>query len=507
MIIRIWDYVKSADGLAGGKALQNNALATALGCARYVIGLQLSPAELADAKLAGVVSDYLTTGDLESQRIRAIYASNLPTQKPAAMAAMFAVHAASAGIERLRHIVWSHGVDESVDPEMMAFHRRIIAKVLQIERCPTVGADHGDTDMDHHHEAVVTVDAETGALVEFGQGWWKEAAQIAAAICEFRSVIISEPNRRYVADASGVYHTFSDIRVADADGQIIRGKNGLADRSVILKTHKAHRQFKLGNEAPDAMDVGAPWNLARAAEVLAQPRILNAKTWEEVHRNLARVGFRYVKVAGGANLHAVQLEPGLEDFSSIAAGAAYPRAAMGKLSERLGTFQPAPDDLVVRPFVMPCFNLPEDETTSDFPGREARKDFESLEDSLKEANRLAQKSIHEAQAKEASRQMIKRQARQAKLERAMARTVAEKIKIKRKSKVSAGFSSPHEDDLYAVLFPGDFARARKRKKTRKDREGLSQIYQLRETAAGIEYHRAPALRHGRAALDRRCRRE
>jgi hypothetical protein len=204
VIIRIWDYTKSSDGLIGGQALQLKAFATANACARYIMGLQLKPSELEAARLAGIVAEYITAEQLESKRIQALYMSHLPSSKPEDQAAMFAVHAASAGIDRFRHIVWSHGIEEPVDSSMMAEHRKIIAKVLQIEPCPAIGSDHGDTDNGHHHEGVITVDAETGHVVEFGQGWWKEASQIAIAICEFRSDLTSEPNRRYVADETGV---------------------------------------------------------------------------------------------------------------------------------------------------------------------------------------------------------------------------------------------------------------------------------------------------------------
>ena len=494
MIIYIWDYTKSADGLIGGQALQTKAFVTANACARYIMGLQLGPSELEAARLAGIVAEYLTAEQLKSERIQALYASHLPSSKPEDQAAMFAVHAASAGIDRLRHIVWSHGIEERVDPSMMAEHREIIAKVLQIELCPAIGSDHGDTDNDHHHEAVITVDVETGNVVEFGQGWWKEASQIAIAICEFRSDLTSEPNRRYVADETGVYHTFSDIKVADADGQIMRDSAGSADRKVIVNILKAHKEFEIANEPPENVDPKNLWDLQRAVEILATPRILKAKSWDEVHRNLARVGLRYVKAPGGANLEAVQFGDDWAD-RTLAASAAYPNAAFGKLSKKLGPFEPAADEMVVRPFVMPRYNAPNGEKVDGQYRKLARDQFVMLTDDLKAANRTAQNEIYNADLGEKTNEAIKLQAARAKYEREIANAVAENILIKKKSKASASFTIPEEDKVFATLSPDDSSWTRLRKKKLDEEDEWESLYKKRRTAAGTEY-----LRFGRIAF-------
>ncbi|MEH6756944.1 MAG: LPD7 domain-containing protein [Parasphingorhabdus sp.] len=494
MIIRIWDYTKSADGLIGGQALQIKAFATANACARYIMGLQLAAPELEAAKLAGIVAQYMTSEQLESERIQALYMSHLPRSNPEDQAAMFAVHAASAGIARLRHIVWSHSIEERVDPSMMAEHRQIIAKVLQVEPCPAIGSDHGDTDYDHHHEAVITVDAETGNLVEFGQGWWKEASQIAIAICEFRSDLTSEPNRRYVADETGVYHTFSDIKVADADGQIIRDSNGAADRNIVLDIQKEQRKFEITNEPTERVDPQNLWDLTRAVEILAKPRILKAQSWDEVHRNLARVGLRYVEAPGGANLEAVQFGDDWAD-RTLAASAAYPNAAFGKLSKRLGPFEPAADGMVVRPFVMPRYNTPRGEKVDGQYRKLAREQFAQLTDDLKIANTTAQTEIYNADLGEKTNEAIKLQAARAKYERETAKAVAESISIKKKSKSSDRFTIPEEDDVYATLSPDDSSWTRLRRKKLDEQDEWERVYNKRRTATGTEY-----LRRGRIAF-------
>ncbi len=488
MIIRIWDYTKGSEGLAGGQALQIRALATANACARYIMGLQLAPTELEAAKLARIVAEYMTTEQLKSERIQALYASHLPSSKPEDQAAMFAVHAASAGIDRLRHIVWSHDIEEPVDPPMMAEHRKIIAKVLQIEPCPAIGSDHGDTDNDHHHEAVITVDAETGNVVGFGQGWWKEASQIAIAICEFRSDLTPEPNRRYVADKTGVYHTFSDIKVADPDGQIIRDSNGNADRNIVLDVQSAQHKFKIANEPPENVGPGNLWDLKRAVEILAPPRIKKARSWEEVHQNLARVGLRYVKAPGGANLEAVQFG---DDWAGriLAASAAYPNAAFGKLSKRLGPFEPAADGMIVRPFVMPRYNTPKDEQVDGQYRKLAREQFAQLTDDLKTANRTAQDEIYNAGLEEKANEAIKLQAARAKYEREIAKAVAENILIKKKSNLSDRFATPEADDVFATLSPDDFSWTQRRKKKSDEQGEWEALYKKRKTAAGTEYFR------------------
>lgn len=361
MILKIWDYAGRSSRLRNGAARQRHALETALGCASYIVGLHRSEEQLEEDRLAGAVAQYLTAEQLEGERIRKLYSSNLSSWDPEGQVREIAFHTSSAGIEKLRHMVWSHRFDEQTDDAMMDEHRAIIAKVMQVEKCPSIGADHGDTDYDHHHEAVVAIEPVTGRSVEFGQGWWQEAAQIAVAVCEFRSGLKPEPNRRYIADETGVYHTFSDIKIANADGIIPKDASGFADRALVRKVQKAHTVFKKENEPVNDHFSGEPWKIERAIAMLAGPRIKNARCWEDVHRSLARVGMRYVKVAGGAQIHVVGYgEPWDRNFSAGTAGSG---AAYGKLKNRrkFGEFEDAPEDLVIRGFVMPTFNEKEEE--------------------------------------------------------------------------------------------------------------------------------------------------
>lgn len=454
MIIRIWDYEKSAKGLSGGAALQKNAVETANNCARYILGLHLSSEQLDAAKTAGVVADYITSEHLESDRVLAAYASNLPSTKPAEQAAMFAVHVGSAGIDRLRHIVWSHRGDEPVDGAMMAQHRDIIARVMQIENCPMIGSDHGDTDQDHHHEAVATIDPVSGRRVEFGQGWWKEASQIAIAICEFQSELTPEPNRRYVADETGVYHTFSDTKVADAQGLILRDEIGQADRSVVREVQARHSDFKEENIPPDHLDPGTPWNIERAIKVLAGPRIEKARNWEEIHRNLARVGMRYVKVAGGAVIEIVGY--GNPWDRTFPAGMAGSQATYGKLKTRrkFGDFVEPPSDLYVRPFVMPTYNDAEPDDTDQRERRQIREKVNELEDQLNQANRDAQATIYEAKLRDKTNDAIKAQALKAKREKSFAKSVARKLAARKRIKGWRDAEQPEQQEFHTIFSSG-----------------------------------------------------
>ena len=135
-------------------------------------------------------------------------------------------------------------------PEQLEHVRSVVCRVMGVEDCPSVWADHRDTDNDHMHGLVISFLADEDRPVTFGQDWWKEAGQIAMAIIERDLGLEPEPNRRYVADRTGVYHTFSDIKVADENGTIL-------GRSEIVAAQKAHNAWKRDNYAAQISETAA----------------------------------------------------------------------------------------------------------------------------------------------------------------------------------------------------------------------------------------------------------
>lgn len=212
MIAKIWTY-KLPEGAKGGAAKQGAAYDIALGSSSYILGVTPGARALATFELAQRVGDYVGAPDIDPERILRSYASKLISTGPVERASELAAHAATAGLDRVYHIVWSHKEDDDLDAETMAQHRDIFRRVLNADRCPSVGADHGDEDNLHHHELFVAIDLLTGDKISFGQGWYIEACHIALSICEYRSALEPEPNRRYVADDTGVYHMLTGIQI------------------------------------------------------------------------------------------------------------------------------------------------------------------------------------------------------------------------------------------------------------------------------------------------------
>ena len=392
MIAKIWRYELAAGATSAG-AKQRVAYDIALGCSCYV--LAVSPySEAMDAfELARRVGDYVGAPDTVPERILRSYASGLVSKQPVAQASELAVHAANAGLGRVYHLVYSYREDDAPDLDTQTEHREIFQQVLHGGIAPSVGADHGDQPNPHHHELMVAVNPLSGEGVSFGQGWYIEACHIALAICEYRSELQPEPNRRYVADERGVYHMLSGARIADADGRMVRDPDDetLVDRKVIVAMQKQHDAIMKNNVAPDPELAGKPWAVERAVELMAAQRIKYSESWQELHRSLAMVGIRYTKTGTTARLELEQYGRDEADRNlfvddKIEAGAAGSQAVLGRLSKRLGTFEPASADLKVRPFVMPRYDLPVDAQKAEerAAAREAKKQRAELEQHLKD---------------------------------------------------------------------------------------------------------------------------
>lgn len=216
MMIKIWRYEARSEKVTGGATAQNLAFGTSLSSGRYIFGLGDGDLHSAVGDLVRPVGDYVADMERVPDKVSGRFAYNLAAEEPEAQIDELASHAASAGLERFWHLVVSHRPGEELTDEEMEEIRRTIAKVLGVQECPMVWATHKDTDHLHDHGLIVSFLADTNEPIAFGEGWWKEKAQIAIAICEYRLGLEPEPNRRYVADDRGVYHLQSWEKVADA---------------------------------------------------------------------------------------------------------------------------------------------------------------------------------------------------------------------------------------------------------------------------------------------------
>ena len=370
MIINIWQYVDALEGVAAPSLKQELAYTTAMSRARYIFDMRLTDTDAQVMLRVKTVGEYIDRDSPTGDRITGRYAYNMGSEDPEGLAAEIAIQAGRAGLDRFWHIVVSSREGEDLDEEQLEHVRQTVLKVLGVDACPSVWATHGDTEQQHSHGLIVSYRAAYDERIPFGQGWWKEAGQIAMAIIERDLELDPEPNRRFVADRTGVYDTFNDMKVADKDGHIL-------GRSVITSMQKANDALKRENYAAVGLEPGTEWDLKRAVQMLAARRIQDAKTPEEMHESLARVGLRYIASETGAQLVATGYRPAPGKNAggqAIAAGEAYANAALGKLSKRFepsGGYRPANSDVNVRRFVMPRFNRLDEQAGFEFAAHQA----------------------------------------------------------------------------------------------------------------------------------------
>ena len=286
MVINIWRYAE-ASSVVTPKLKEGLAFATALSRARYIFDIQLTPEDYGVLKQVKTVGTYIDSEKGKPHRIEGRYAYNLFSEDAEGQSEELALYGARAGLERFWHIAVSSRKGEELTPTQLEHARQVVMRVLGVTTCPSLWAEHGDTDNQHMHGLVVSFLPGEDCPVRFGQEWWKEACQIAAALIERDLDLDGEANHRLVADRTGVYDRISDTRVADETGQIL-------GRSEIVTMQKAQRAWKQANYAPVPELAGKARELEDAIRIMAEPRIRNAETAEEMHVSLARVGLQYV---------------------------------------------------------------------------------------------------------------------------------------------------------------------------------------------------------------------
>ena len=143
MIAKIWRYQLPAGATSAG-AKQRIAYDIALGCTCYVLAVSPYSEAMDTFELARRVGDYVGAPDADPERILRSYASGLVSQDPVDQANELAAHAASTGLDRIYHLVFSYREDDAPDLDTQAEHREIFQQVLHGGVAPSVGADHGD---------------------------------------------------------------------------------------------------------------------------------------------------------------------------------------------------------------------------------------------------------------------------------------------------------------------------------------------------------------------------
>ena len=386
MVINIWRYDDARQKARTPKRVEDLAFATALSRARYILDIQLTPQDEAVMKQLKSISAYPNDPKGNPNRVLGQRAYNLASSDPVGHSEEIAIYGARAGLERFWHLAVSSREGDELTPDQLEHARQVILRVLGVQDCPSIWAVHGDTDNQHMHGLIVSFLPAEDRSVKFGQDWWQEACQIAAAIIERDFDLDPEPRHRLVADRTGVYCRISDTRVADENGTII-------GRAEIVAMEKAQREWKQANYALLKEFAGTEYNLEEGIRLLAKPRIENAKNAKEMHESLARVGLRYIASKSGARVIANGYGPGSGKNAlgqGIAANGVYANAALKKLSNRFeasGGYQPADPDLPVRRFIMPRYNAYDEGKRRDYSETQlAREEAKALIDHLEKHN-------------------------------------------------------------------------------------------------------------------------
>ena len=181
---------------------------------------------------------------------------------------------------------------------------QIVLQEMGLEECQTHYALHRNTQNLHLHICVNRIHPETYKAIDPAHGWTKKAIERAARKIEFAQGWDIEQRGRYLVTV---------------DGQVLE-KN--TDRS---------EQIKLSQTAKDIEAHTGAKSAERIAQEVAASIIRSAKSWGELHQNLAERGIAFDKKGSGAVLAigdiAIKTSRSGRDIS------------LSKLEKRLGAFR------------------------------------------------------------------------------------------------------------------------------------------------------------------------
>lgn len=205
----------------------------------------------------------------------------------------------------IQHWVASWHEGEQPTPEQVEELLDVFLEQLGLEKHQVIAALHQDTDNIHLHIALNKVHPDTCKVVKPANGWDIEAAHRTVAIVEHRQGWQREPNGRYVVLE---------------DGTVARV--GKLDSAPSVPSRAADMENRTGQKSAARIGIEEAGELIRAAA-----------SWADLHQGLAERGMRYVKAGGGAHIY-VGDQP-------IKASTAGHWCSLGKLTKRLGAFEPA----------------------------------------------------------------------------------------------------------------------------------------------------------------------
>lgn len=216
----------------------------------------------------------------------------------------------------LDHWMISLHDDEKFSREQAAQAVDIFLKHTGLLNHQVIWGVHDDTKNRHIHISVNRVNPETLLVAKINKGFNKEAGQQVIALIEHTQGWKHEKGARYTV-IDGV-----PVMTAEA-----------AKKKAGRMADEGREPKKPGQKALDMEVQTGTKSAQRVGSEDAAPVILQARTWRELHDNLAAVGMRYERKGSGAIIFIGDQPIKASDVSRS--------ASLSALQKRFGPYQPA----------------------------------------------------------------------------------------------------------------------------------------------------------------------
>ncbi|EMD81896.1 relaxase/mobilization nuclease domain-containing protein [Pacificimonas flava] len=222
------------------------------------------------------------------------------------------------------HIIVSWQGREQPDPSQLKDTVDTMLAVTGLSVCPTLFAQHTNTEHPHLHIAVVRADPANGRAA--GSEWLIEDLHQAIAILEERHGWAAEPNALYYARDGAVF----DAKVRRFGGGS-RGEEIVDPISEVMVRDAAGKFLKPRDRKGVAAEiVNLHADIIRARN--------EAKDWDDFHAHLEIHQIAYRAKGSGARIHVGD--------TSNKASTVDPDLALKQMEKRFGPFVPNPGDRI-----------------------------------------------------------------------------------------------------------------------------------------------------------------
>jgi hypothetical protein len=257
----------------------------------------------------GKLLDYILNPENENSNEKCVYSGSRgfltdnPQSQKAEMVALS--QEAVRSKDTINHYVLSWREGEYPTPEQIEESIDIMLEELGLKGHQVIYGLHADTDNIHLHIAINRVHPDTLKVIKPNKGFDKEAIHKAIARIEHSQGWQREENGRY--------------RVLE-NGEL--GREHLDNEKPRQPPqHIVNMEIITGEKSA-----------LRIAIETATPVLKEAKSWQELHQKLAKLGMRYERTGSGANI--------LVGDIAVKAWDVYRPASLPKMQKKLGAYEP-----------------------------------------------------------------------------------------------------------------------------------------------------------------------